>query len=83
MKRVFILVARFFVRLWFAHRNQAIVKAHKWMSKALVKRKEVLNSVPEKYRKGIVEKDPILYEAREMAYKLSVFFQQVGVQYEK
>jgi len=79
MKRV----SRFFVRLWYAHRNQAIVKAHKWMGKALAGRKAILNGIPEDRREEVVVADPVMREAREMAYKLTAFFQQVGVSYEK
>ena len=83
MKRVMDVIARFFVRLWFMHRNQMIVKAHKCLGKALAQREEILASVPEKYRQEIVENDPLLTEAKNMAYKLSIFFNQVGVSYEK
>ena len=78
MKRVKDLTCRFFVRLWYAHRNQAIVKAHKWLSKALTKREKILNSVPQEYRKEIMDTDPVLIEARNIEHKLSAFFKMVG-----
>jgi len=83
MKRVLTVLKRFFIRLWFLNRNQTIVKAHKLLGKALAERAVVLESVPQNYRQDIVDTDPVLKEAREMAYKLHAFFQQVGVSYEK
>ena len=83
MNRVMVLIGRFFVRLWHTHRNQLIVMAHKKMGEALAMRKEMLEGLPKEYRDGVVEGDVVLREARDMAYKLSVFFKEVGVNYEK
>ena len=77
------VIGRFFVRLWHAHRNQAIVKAHKWLGKALVVREQILKDIPEDRREEVISADPVLSEARDMAYKLTAFFKLVGVQYEK
>ena len=79
MKRV----GRFFVRLWFAHRNQAIQKVHKILDKLLDKRLEIILSVPEHYREGIVEKDPVLNELKGIAVRAKKFFETAGVNYEK
>ena len=79
MKRV----GRFFVRLWFAHRNQAIQKVHKILDKLLDKRLEILLSVPEHYRGEIVEKDPVLNNLKGIANRAKAFFETAGVSYEK
>jgi len=83
MKRVLTVIGRFFVRLWFLHRNQAIVKAHKLLEQALSKRGTLLSSVPENYREDIIAHDLILREAKETLRRLQSFFKEAGVDYEK
>jgi len=69
---------RFIVRMWYMHRNQALVKSAKILRNALHARRSIVLGVPKSRRAELVQNDLVLSVAASLAADLNEYLEGVG-----
>lgn len=71
-------VKRFFVRLWYLNRNQMIEKTLKIISKTMVKRRALFESIPDRYRSSAVANDSFSALVISLKHQIDIYLGAIG-----